>query len=284
VNRAEGEVSFSTAPAANAPDSVVIGFTKYSVQNEAMIVNCRRACVYGAGNDTAVFLWGNEAYPDVRCYSGLCDGQPGMEYFPEINRDCVSKGERLTEITRFYDRLVMFTQDQAYVSYPESYQDALGRTRVRYPIFGLSAAEGCEAIGAAAMMEELPVTLSRSGLCRWSSTAVRDEKSVSVFSQPIDELLLKKDLKKVSLFYRKAKAWLYINCGDGDLFIYSPILKEFWLYRGLNAESFSATAKSPRLSFSILCFIKSMADLLDLTKRSPRFEKSVSSPSETTLS
>ncbi|MBE6591568.1 MAG: hypothetical protein E7646_05955 [Ruminococcaceae bacterium] len=238
VDRLGGSVSFKLAPSVLLPDSVVIGFTKYLVENETKVVNCRRACVYGAGSDTAVFLWSNEDYPDVRCYSGLCDGQPGMEYFPELNRDSVAKGEELTEMVRLYDRLIMFTAEQAYVSYPESYTDVLGRRRVRYPIFGLSAAEGCESSWAAAMMEELPVTVSRSGICLWSSTAVRDEKSVTVISDAIDELLKEKDISRISLFYRKARAWLYVNCGDGDIFIYSPALKEYWCYKGLNAETF----------------------------------------------
>lgn len=237
VNLSGGSVSFSTAPAASA-DGLEIGFSKEDILRRSRINQCRQAMVYGGDNDTAVFLWGNPELPQLRFNSVSVDGVPSFEYFPESAYVSIGDGSPVTDIIRHYDRQIIFTRNAAYYSYPEIRTDALGRERTVYPVKALSTAFGSISFGQAVLMENDPVTVTPSGLCRWLSTSIRDEKNAVIFSGRISGILEKTDLSALKLFRRQSDGRLLMTTVKGDVIVYSPRTDQFWLWRGLGPYCF----------------------------------------------
>lgn len=239
----QGCVSLSFSPAGGAPDSLEIGFTKREREKENRILRCRYGCAYGGDNDLSLFLWGNPDHPALRFHSGSAEGKPCLGYFPEINYTLVGNGAAVTDIVRHYDRQVIFTEEGAYSSYSLRLTDALGRVRVQYPVYPLSSAMGSVAPGSAVLLGNEPVTITGAGLCRWRSTNVREEKNAVLFSQPIASGLRKTDLKKAFLFFRSFEGCLYLVTEERDVYVYSPRLDAFWLYRGWEPSCFFEEAE-----------------------------------------
>lgn len=73
VNRAEGTVTFTTAPAKLEPpenNGVVIIYYKSDAAVQGSILNCRYAEVFGGKNDVCVVIGGNEAQKNAYFWSG----------------------------------------------------------------------------------------------------------------------------------------------------------------------------------------------------------------------
>ena len=237
VDLSGGTVSFVSAPAASS-DGLEIGFSKEDDLLRVRVEHCRKAMVYGGDNDTAVFLWGNPDLPQLRFNSVSVNGVPSFEYFPESAYVCVGDGSEVTDVIRHYDRQIIFTRDAAYYSYPETYTDALGRDRTIYPVKALSTAFGSVSFGQAVLMDNDPVTVTPSGLCRWLSTSIRDEKNAVIFSGRIAGVLKNTDLSALRLFRRQSDGRLLMTTVKGDVIVYSPRTDQFWLWRGIGPYCF----------------------------------------------
>ena len=232
-----GTVTLNAAPP-DVADSVEIGFTKEDRLRSMRINQCRGACAYGSENDVAAFLWGDPDHPNVRYHSGLADGKPDLSYFPENSYTAVGDGSAITAIIRHYDRQLIFTENAAYCSYPRTYTDGLGRDRTVYPVDPLSSAFGCVSFGGAALMDNDPVTVTDSGLCRWSATSVREEKNARIFSSRIGELLSGRDMRRMRVYRRASNGRLLMTTSLGEVLVYSPRADSFWIHEGVNPYCF----------------------------------------------
>ncbi len=88
VNRAEGIVTFSDAPAApgaGSADGLTITFPKTVEGYANMADRCSIITAYGAGNSDRIVLSGNPDYPNRDWISGLND----PTYFPDLNYSVV---------------------------------------------------------------------------------------------------------------------------------------------------------------------------------------------------
>lgn len=206
---------------------------------ENRILNCRGAVSFGGANDTRAFLYGNKDTPGMRYHSGVVDGKPCLEYFPEMAYAFVGSGEAITSILRHYDRLLIWTENAAYYSYLEYMNGVDGKLIASFPVLPLSDYRGCAARDQAVLVENDPCTICESGLFRWVSTNIRDERNAVLFSDPIAHALQKEDAAKAILFNRKAVSELYV-CFENRMYVYHYGRKLFYYYE----------VKEPILSFA----------------------------------
>ncbi len=222
-----GTVSIST-DLPTFPDSVEIGFTKGSA--DSRIEGCRFGVPFGGGNDTRVFLWGNEDCPATRFFSEPTDGMASFEYFPENNFTVIGAGEKITSILRQYDRQIIFTPNSAYISYADG---------DRFPVYALSSVKGCKSPRFACLINNRPVSICTDGIYGWSSTALRDERNAVKLSQRIDAALAEIDKSLIRSFDREATGEFYIYYSD-KIYVYNYLLDVFYYYEGITAKAFAA--------------------------------------------
>mgnify|MGYP003308557908 CR=1 FL=1 len=223
--------SFEFAGAPNAGvDSIEIQYQIAAEDVSDRIKKCRFASAFGGSSDTRVFLYGNPDSPAVRYHSGIVDGKPAFNYFPETAFSLVGTGEPITAICRHYDRQLIFTAGSAYYSYLEYMTGSEGRLIAAFPVLPMNEERGCVAYGQAILVKNTPVTIAEDGLFQWISTNIRDERNAENLSDPIDQALQKELLDQAILFNRKEKSELYLCVGE-NLFVYNYRLKLFYRYR-----------------------------------------------------
>ncbi len=196
---------------------------------ENRILNCRGAVSFGGANDTRAFLYGNPDTPGMRYHSGVVDGKPCFEYFPETAYALVGSGEDITAVLRHYDRLLIWTENAAYYSYLEYMNGVDGKLVASFPVLPLSDDRGCSARGQAVLVENDPCTVGGAGLLRWVSTNIRDERNAVLFSDPIAHALQKENAAEAVLFNRKATSELYV-CFGRRIYVYHYGRKLFYYY------------------------------------------------------
>ncbi len=216
-------------PPARGVDNLEVLMKMYTEDVSDRILNCRFAVGFGGASDTRAFLYGNRESPAMRYHSGIVEGEPSFEYFPETGYTFVGSGSPITSILRHYDRQLIFTEDAAYYSYLEYMVGESEKLIASFPVLPLSDDRGCVPEGQALLVENTPCTLSRNGLFRWVSTNIRDERNAVSFSQPIDVALQKETAEHAILFNRKGTSELYL-CFGSHLYVYNYRLGLFYYY------------------------------------------------------
>ena len=109
VDRTNGKVTFTTAPANNnGVDNVVITFSKTVSGYADKIQKCTMAVWFGAGENTRVFVSGNPDEKNVDWHSGLYD----PTYFPDRGYTRVgSDASAIMGYLRQYDNLLIIKED-----------------------------------------------------------------------------------------------------------------------------------------------------------------------------
>ena len=228
-------------------NTVEIGYTlsdsDASHENYEKVTSCKYHMFYGGENDTKIFLWGNDSFPDARIWSQAADGIPSAVYFPEDNYTRIGDGAKICDIVRQYDRQLIFCESAAYLSSIESGTDILGRRTFSFPVRTLSDAKGSAVCGQTRLIENSPVTLTRDGLYKWVSTAQRDERNAVKISERIDEALLKEDIPSAKMFDCEQKGELYVYFPNGRVYVYCYRKDVFTLYDGIFAHTFASDAR-----------------------------------------
>lgn len=195
----------------------------------ARIHNCRFAMGFGGASDTRAFLYGNRESAAIRYHSGIVDGKPSFEYFPETAYTAVGTGEPIRSIVRHYNRQLIFTEHSAYYSYLEYMTGSEGKLIAAFPVLPLNEEHGCSAEGQALLVENTPYTLTENGLFAWVSTNIQDERNANCISNLIALALSKEKAEDAVLFNRKATSELYLCIGN-HLYVYHYRLKQFYYY------------------------------------------------------
>ncbi len=237
VNLEEGTITFETAPEDTTPNCLEVWYSKEN-ENVGIIDRMRYAVAYGADNDTRIFLWGDANAPTVMRYSGVHDGVLDMAYFPELSFNSIGDGSPITSIIRHYDTLMVFTENEAFSCYGEKVSDLSGVERMSYPVKTVSSETGCTAMGFARLIDNKPVTLSKTGLYRWSSSTIRDERNAQEIGQRIKVGLGELGVHGVRSFDRASSRELFIWKGE-RIFVYNYALDLFYYYEGFDAIDFS---------------------------------------------
>lgn len=224
VNRTTGIVTFGVAPADEL--EVILGWTKVEAGNADLVKKNRFAMINGPGNDTAVFLWGNEAYGNRRTWSGTLKAN----YFPVTNFTLIGSNEfDITDIKPQYNRQIIFKEDRTHYSYPE-WNTTAGLWD--YPVYDLNEKVGNIAHNAVQIVRNNPVSISGKSWWEWTSTSVEDERNADVVSERLRDSLNAIDLSTAITFdnQNEKEYWcnvgpkVYIwNYGNNTMYIYDNI-------------------------------------------------------------
>lgn len=258
VDLEKGIVAFDSAPDSNYPNCLEIAYTKDNADSGA-VHRMRRAVAYGGDNDTRVFLWGDSENPSHIRYSGVYNGMSGMEYFPELNFNRIGSGDRLTSVIRHYDGLMLFTEGEAFRCSGEVKTNENGAEYTVYPVKTVSSEVGCGAVGFARLIDNMPITLDSSGLYRWSSSTIRDERNANEIGERIREGLKVLGVDGVRSFDRASTSELYIWRGS-DVYVYNYALDVFYYYEGFDAMMFAEDREN------LTWFVKNSGELCRFTK------------------
>lgn len=230
-----GEITLSKNES-SLPNAYEVTYTK-THNKESQIHSMRYATLWGGDNDSTVFLWGDSENPSLYRYSQSHSGANSLDYFPELNLNRSLSGKRVTSLIRHYDRLLIFTESEAYYSYIETKSDSTGQNYFSYPLRTLNSEVGCKSYRCALLTDNTPVTLSSNGLYRWTSTSLRDERNAVEFGERIRKGLDEFVGSDVSFFDRSSLRELYIWQGS-KMYVYNYHLDVFYYYEGIEAQSF----------------------------------------------
>jgi hypothetical protein len=225
VDRALGKVTFSAAPPTGT-NNVVITAYKTQAGFADRIKKCRFHVMFGGSNDTRVFVSGNPNMPDYVWRSGLYD----PTYFPE--NGFYKFPEKVKGFAKQYDYLVVERENGKH---QVTFQlDAEGFAT--FPSKPINDQVGTLATNSIQIIENNPVSLSKSGVYMLTASNVRDERNVSHISEAIDTKLLREpNLENaVSVEFDK-KYWLAVN---GNVYIFDYVIKEWYLYDNIKANCF----------------------------------------------
>ncbi len=201
------------------------------------------AAVYGGKYDTSVFCFGGldksrvfrskyVSGPDVEASRAVIPDS-GALYFP-VGYDFLvaAGGAEVTSVCRHYDRLLLFTADDARMTdlSENSYQDT--------PVRPINSGVGC--LGGVVLCDNDPVTVSRGGIYRWTdNTDQRDESSAVDISAPLCDLI-DFDFRSNSVihnFREKNEIWIG-NPTDpgGRVFVYNWRINKWYCFTQIPGE------------------------------------------------
>ena len=224
-----GELSLTTAGASET--ILEVTWTKASTANADDINKCRFALDYGVGNDTNIFMWGNEDKPSTRFQSGLED----PTYFPSNNFTKIGSSQfAITDIKKQYSRQIIFKEKATYYSRPEQIQFADGVFEWEYPIFDLNEKVGNAAFNQVRLLSNTPVSLYGQSIWEWSSTEVEDERNANIISDKIKLSLLDEDLSQAITFDYARLNEYWITVGD-KVYVYNYFTELYYVFTNIPA-------------------------------------------------
>ena len=219
VTLAENRLSCTSELFAQATEiELVVRFAEESRRSE--VAAASDAFLYGNADDTRLFVFGGSepssfygsvpvSEQDAALSDAIGSTTGGALYFPE-GRETSRLGAPITAITRFFDRLMLFTSEGAWVT-DLSEDGALRVTQV-------NASVGCDRVGGAAMCGSFPVTVFGGKLWKWTAkTTARNECTAEVLSDGFAELAAEVLSGDVSVQYYGSTGELWIApVGDAD--------------------------------------------------------------------
>ena len=239
VTSYRSSVELASLYAENEEDIIEVAYTLSRENRRDEIISNRHAAVYGGDTDSRVFLYGGEnratIYP-----SDLCDAVNfqtlSAEYFPEGAQITVGDGNlTVTGAVRQFDRLAIFTEEGAFYTYPNEVSTESGIKRFDFPVLPLNSDVGATKQGGAVLCENEPYALNRTGLYKFKSTSVRDERlavriEIPEFAGFTEEFILNCKLYVNRLH---GELWCYY---DGRMAIYNARIDCWYCYTGLDYD------------------------------------------------
>lgn len=229
VNRTLGQVTFIAAPA-NLSD-VIIQWEKASSSVPSLVLNNRFSVIYGVGNGTTVFMWGNTTAKNRRTFSGVLDAT----YFPANNYTLIGSDEfAITDMQPQQGTLIIFKEDKTYRSNPE-YIATLNR--YDYPVFDLNYAVGNNNYDGVRVLNDKPVSLYKSNVYMWDLTYTESERSARNISEKMTVSFTDIDFSNAVTFDYQKEQEFWINVGN-DVYIYNYDNDAWYIYDNIEATCF----------------------------------------------
>ncbi|MGM7719440.1 hypothetical protein [Metabacillus sp. Hm71] len=227
VNRAQGKVTFNTAPAAGT-NNVIIYASKIISGLKERIFKCKLNVLFGGANDSRVFVSGNPDYPNYMWQSGLYE----PTYFPENGFYKVGNdSEKIQGFAKQYDYLVIEKERTKWMM-----QFELNNGDPSFPIRPINDQVGTYAKNSIQILSNNPVSLNKTGVHMLVASNVRDERNTQHISANIDARLLREpNLDQAISIDFDMKYWLAVN---GNVYIYDYEVNEWYIYNNVNASCF----------------------------------------------
>lgn len=222
-------LKMSYIPDGSVAESLCVTFETYDEKKPSDLLYGRDFCLYGTSVDSRVFFYGGD---NVIYYSDITAQGADPLYIPAENYITVGDGGKVTSLIRHYSTLCVFTDRDAWYITVSSV-DYDGYDRPSFPIFPLNAKAGCVR-GGGALVDNCPVTVNGTGVYKWVSTTVRDERNAKCISDKISPLLSGQFLQncKVCDLECYKELWIYAS---GIAAVYAYPSESWYFFDGIDA-------------------------------------------------
>jgi hypothetical protein len=192
VNRATGVVTFGVAPATGT-NNVIITAYKTVAENQAKVNKCTDYVIFGGTQDTRVFLYGNQNFPNFTYRSGLYD----PSYVPENGFIKVgSDASKINNMITQYDSCVIVkgnlqnaqttTQNEFDVLIWQLKYEISSTGVVSFPVLPLNNQIDSIAKGGMQLIDNAPTWLTSRGVYQLAGSSVKDERNTQHISDKVD--------------------------------------------------------------------------------------------------
>ena len=221
--------------------------------NPVNLFSCKSSAVYGTYADNKVFLWdGIEA--DVMFASKTIDNSSLKEaqeiylqtvplYFPKGNSFVMNKdGRRITAVCRQYDRLLIFTNTDTWMT--------KGTIESGNPLESvtINPSHGCSSDGAVVMCGNDPITVSDGNIMRWTAdTDELNEGNAYSISEKINSMIKPSFFSNAKILldeHRKEILFYDPTDSDGTVWIYNYNTKNWFRFTGIVADDMFICGKN----------------------------------------
>ena len=227
---------------------------------------CTYAEIFGDTQNSRIFIWNgpkkNAFFPSRFVSEDALSGAKKVDansvplYFPE--GCCSIPGDGRNDITGFarqYDRLLIFTESEAFMLNTEDLQKDTPSPKPINPSIGCHGIFGC------VLVDNTPFTLGEHAIYRW--TADTDEYNLCNAYSITDSVpaLTESDfLKHARMFFYRAKRelWVYAPGHSTDVWIYQLDTKSWYRFSGIHANHFFEI--DGKLYFSVSNYILKFDD------------------------
>lgn len=227
-------------------DSIEVVLTyAYDEKGSKDFFSSTKTLSYGGLADTKIFMYGGRDARKVYVSEPVTDVQLELSkeidkaslplYFPyeyEINTG--GGNEEINAIARHYDRILIFTENNAYNASNEI------NGFDSFPLTAINSRAGCASVGGVGTAGNSPVTVGRHTVWEWlSDTDEYDLCNARSISGQIDPLLSDAFYRGATVFTAKKhdELWLHLK-GDESTWIYSVKGRHWYRFTGLDADEF----------------------------------------------
>ena len=229
VTRVTGTVVFTTAPPSQA--DVYIEWEKSSSVTPNLILNNTSSVIFGPGNATTVFMWGNVNFKNRRSFSYPLDAS----YFPVTNFTVIGSDEyAITDMQPQQSSLLVFKEERAY--YSTSSYNTVSKL-YDYPVFDLNYAVGNVCPNGVQVLNDTAYSLYSGKIFKWGLTYTDSELSAKDISDRIDNTMNTVDLSQAVTFDYQKDNEFWINVGS-EVYIYNYQNDTFYIYDNISANCY----------------------------------------------
>lgn len=231
VNLTTGTVTFTVGNIPASAADVGIAWTKSATAQATLVTKNKAASIYGPGNDTTIFIWGNPDQKHRRTFSGTLD----PTYWPVNNFTLIGSDQyAITDIQPQYDRQIIFKEDQTSYSTPE-FISALNK--YDYPVYPLNYTIGNVCFDGAQVCGNNPVTLANHTVWEWVNTQIKDERNATNKARNMVKSFANIDFTTAVTFDNSSKEELWINVGT-KVYIWNYGNDTWYIYDNIDAVCF----------------------------------------------
>ncbi len=215
---------------------VTVLFDSSAEPANAQLKECDMVATFGKISDFRVLAWSTKTKSsDIYLSSRISEEDLaasesvlpdcGDLYFKKENSFSVAGGNNfVTSVSRHYDRLLIFTDGDAWMANAAMEEDGL-------PVININSTAGCATQKSNAMAGNDPVTVSNTSIVRWTSnTDEINECNAYSISDDINQKLDTSFFTNAIVFKNiyTNELWFTDTTGDGTIWIYN-ISKGSWV-------------------------------------------------------
>ena len=229
-----------------AGDRVEVHLTYAENENATLLsefLSCQRSILFGTSTNNRLFFWDGDRSHTVFCSSHVSstDLAASQRHFPDSDGLYLPRGHefrvgdgryQLQGATRHYDRLLLFTEGDAWMAK----HDTSGQEE--FPTVSINSDIGCASKNGVILTENTPITLGQHTVWQWTDET--DEMSrcnASSLSAAIDAKLSKEEFTRSGLHFNRAERELWLHDPvTGNVWIYNFINRAWYRFSGIYAD------------------------------------------------